>query len=171
MAMKLIMKKQTQDTLSFTSIALTLSMMIVSCGGGTDIPYDEGEVLDQYCVDNPDWYQDVEVSADFDETDPSLLVVSFVPTNDIVDMSGFVQVDGADVNDLVFSGHELWLILQTYPEVDAITVAGAVDCTTLSQGFLLTLYISPDGSVTFELSYSSDADGGDVDSGILDTEN
>jgi hypothetical protein len=168
--MKIIMKKQNWKPLSFISIAVILGTMTASCGGGDELPCCDAEVTDPYCVDTPDWYENVEIGAAFDETDPSLLVVSFEPTNDIVDMSGYVDVDGAEVQEIVFPDHELWLILATDPDYDTIAIQGVVNCTTESQGYLLTLHISPDGSVSSELSFTSDADAGDADAGNTDTE-
>ncbi len=164
-------RKLSRMTVLFLSTSWLLGAAASACGSNEELPCCDAESLDPYCVETPNWYEEVDVSAEFDTEEPSLLVVSFEPTNEIVDMNGYVQVDGADVESLVFADHELWLVLKTYPSDDTITLHGAVDCTTLTQGFYLILSISPEGDVTYEISYTmiDDADAGDADGGDTET--
>jgi hypothetical protein len=168
MKMQTILQKQLWKT--FLVIAVWASSIAFSSCADKENPFCcEAEVTDPYCAETPDWYEEITVDAAFDTTDPALLVVSFEPVNDIVDMNGYVEVDGAGVTQLIFSDHDLWLILATDPDVDTITIKGVVDCTTESQNFVLSVHISPDGDVTYEISFTSDQDAGDVDAGDVDT--
>jgi hypothetical protein len=145
--------------------------LIVMCSDDT-VPFDTTEgVTDPYCIDTPTWFEELTITATYSESDPKLVVISFEPNNEIVDVNGLAIVEGATIDSLVLDdAHRMWLVLAPDEGVDTITVHSAVDCTTETQLFDLILYLHPDeNKVTFEIRYPDEnaSDAGDVnDAGV-----
>ncbi len=122
-------------------------------------------ITDPYCVDTPDWFEGLEVTAEYSEDDPGKIVVGIEPANDIVDMNGRTDIDGAGVDTIALEDmHSLWMVLVPNEDVDTVVIRGNVDCTTLTRKYVLVLHLSPsDKSVTYELSYvdETEQDAGD----------
>lgn len=132
------------------------------------VPLDPTDgVTDPYCIDTPTWYEELTITAAYSKTEPDLVVVSFEPNNQIVDMNGLAEVDGAEVDSFVFDDmHTIWLVLAPHDGVDTIVIHSAVDCTTETKRFDLTLHLFPEeAEVTYDLQYIDEnaADAGNED--------
>ena len=154
----------------FSAAGIAMMVTVVTCGDDP-VPFDNSvEVTDPYCVETEDWFEELSVSATYSEESPEYVTVTFEPSNTVVDMNGRVEVSGAEIDNMIFDGHTLWMVLLPLEDSTEMTIEGAVDCTTETQPLVLTLFLSPeDKSVTFELSYTdnsgSDA-GDDNDAGV-----
>ena len=157
---------------SLMRILLLLGIVAASAAGTTmcgndtlSFEPDEG-ITDPYCVDTPDWFEKFSVTAEYSEEEPEKVVVRLLPDNDIVDMHGLTDVEGADIDNIVLDdSHTLWLVLIPYEEQETIVIHGAVDCTTLTQRFDLTLTLSQgENSVTYEITFTDEtaSDAGDA---------
>ena len=154
--------------------AAVTASTIIGCGGDDGLVVEPIEVTDPYCVETENWFEELSVSAGYADDLPGAVVVTLAPTRDVVDMDGLVQPSGADFDSVVYDGHTLWLILLPFEDEGEVTLTGAVDCTTETQPWVMTLYLSPDDdTVTYELIYTdsdlSDAgdDAGDLsDAGV-----
>ena len=152
------------------AIGAAATATMITCSDDEEPFTDSSEVTDPYCTETADWFEELSVSAAYSEEAPEYVTVTFEPSKDIVDMNGRVEVTGAKIDNIIFDGHTLWIVLLTSADTNEITIEGAVDCTTETQPLVLTLFLSPeDKSVTFELSYTEDngSDAGDDnDAGI-----